>query len=156
MLQISKLADYGTVVMVYIAQHANLLCNARDIAKHTYIKLPTVSKLLKKLTVAGLLTSVRGVLGGYQLNREAHHISVVDIVYALDNVQGLTECSRQINACVIQHVCQVQNNWRLISQAVETALANISLAMLAAPLTPTIKVESITSVIDFGVNYGER
>ena len=69
MLRISKLADYGTVVMVYLAKHAQELCNARDIALHTHLAVPTVSKILKRLTGAGLLTSVRGVAGGYRLQR---------------------------------------------------------------------------------------
>lgn len=61
MLRISKLADYGTVVMVYLAKHPQDLCNARDIAVHTHLSVPTVSKILKRLAGAGLLASVRGV-----------------------------------------------------------------------------------------------
>jgi len=48
MLRISKLADYGSVVMVYLAKHAQDLCNARDIALHTHLAVPTVSKILKR------------------------------------------------------------------------------------------------------------
>ena len=66
MLRISKLADYGTVIMVYLAKHPQQLCNARDIALHTHLTVPTVSKLLKRLTAAGLVRSVGGVAGGYR------------------------------------------------------------------------------------------
>lgn len=133
MLRISKLADYGTVVMVYLAKRSMLLCNARDIALHTHLSVPTVSKLLKRLTAAGLLLSVRGVQGGYRLQREAKDISVADIIYALDVSRGLTECSTQPNVCALQDICHVQGNWRLISQAVESALESVSLEALAKP-----------------------
>lgn len=137
MLRISKLADYGTVVMVYLAKHAQRLCNARDIATHTHLSVPTVSKLLKRLTAAGLLYSVRGVSGGYRLQRPATDISVAEIVYALEQTRGFTECSVQPNACVLQNVCHVQGNWQKISQAIEAALHSLSLETLATPVQTT-------------------
>ena len=133
MLRISKLADYGTVVMVYLAKRPKQLCNARDIARDTHLTIPTVSKLLKRLTLAGLLSSVRGVHGGYRLQRDASDISVTQIIYALDSSRGLTECSSQVNECSLQGVCPIQGNWRLISQTIENALNNVSLEALAKP-----------------------
>ncbi|MCX7115373.1 MAG: SUF system Fe-S cluster assembly regulator [Gammaproteobacteria bacterium] len=133
MLRISKLADYGTVVMVYLARHAKL-CNAKEIAHSTRLALPTVSKLLKQLTHAGLLVSERGAGGGYRLQREAGHISVADVVYAVDEKRGLTECSVHGSCCVLESVCSVKGNWRLISQAVELALQSVTLAALALPV----------------------
>jgi FeS assembly SUF system regulator len=133
MLRISKLADYGTVVMVYLAKHSNELCNARDIAQHTHLAVPTVSKLLKRLTVAGLLLSVRGVAGGYRLQRPSKDISVSEIIFALDEQRGLTECSVHANDCSLQNVCHVKGNWRLISAAIQTALDSVSLEALARP-----------------------
>ena len=141
MLRISKLADYGTVVMVYLVRHADQLCNARDIALHTHLAMPTVSKLLKRLTTAGLLSSVRGVHGG---------ISVAEIIHAVDEYRGLTECSVQPNTCSLQGVCHIQGNWRLISQSIEAALENVSLDALAQPTLPEsyrIRIkESVTGV----------
>jgi FeS assembly SUF system regulator len=146
MLRISKLADYGTVVMVYLAKHSQKLCNARDIASHTHLTVPTVSKLLKRLTAAGLLSSVRGVTGGYRLQRAAAEISVAEIIYALDEDRGLTECSKAPNECSLQHVCHVQGNWQLISRAIETALESVSLELLAKPSLSAIDLDRIRQV----------
>lgn len=147
MLRISKLADYGTVVMVYLAKRSQQLCNARDIALHTHLTVPTVSKLLKRLTAAGLLTSVRGVAGGYRLQRPAAEISVTDIIYALDESRGLTECSLHPNECALQHVCHVQSNWQLISQAIESALNSVSLEALAKPAFSPADLEHIKRLV---------
>lgn len=155
MLRISKLADYGTVVMVYLTSRAQNLCNARDIAQHTHITVPMVSKLLKRLTTAGLLCSVRGVNGGYRLQREASGISVAEIIYALDENRGLTECSLHPNECSLQGVCRVQGNWRLISQAIEAALDSVSLEMLARPRLQAADLEIIRH-LNFGVLHGEK
>lgn len=147
MLRISKLADYGTVIMVYLAKRSQLLCNARDIALHTHLTVPTVSKLLKRLTIAGLLLSVRGVNGGYRLQRAACDISVADIIYAMDESRGLTECSaHHHNECALQGVCHIQSNWRLISQSIESALESVSLDALAKPFLPAADLERIKNL----------
>ncbi|KTD23630.1 rrf2 family protein [Legionella lansingensis] len=155
MLRISKLADYGTVVMVYLAKHSQVLCNARDIALHTHLTVPTVSKILKRLTATGLLTSVRGVTGGYRLQRPASEISVAQIIYSLEEHRGLTECSLHPNVCSLQSVCRVQGNWRLISQAIETALDSVSLEVLAKPTLQTVEIDRIKQLAS-GVSHGER
>ncbi|MFT4060259.1 MAG: SUF system Fe-S cluster assembly regulator [Legionella sp.] len=153
MLRISKLADYGTVVMVYLARHAHDLCNARDIALHTHLTVPTVSKILKRLTSAGLLTSVRGVAGGYRLRQSAAEISIAQIIFALEEHRGFTECSLQPNDCSLQGVCTIQGNWRLISQAIETALDSVSLETLAKPTLHARDVERVRQLAS-GVNRG--
>ncbi|HAU4086579.1 TPA: SUF system Fe-S cluster assembly regulator [Legionella pneumophila] len=153
MLRVSKLADYGTVVMVYLAKHSQELCNARDIALHTHLTVPTVSKILKRLTSAGLLTSVRGVSGGYRLQRPAAEISVSQVIFALEEHRGFTECSMQPNDCFLHGVCTIQGNWRLISHAIETALDSVSLEALAKPTLPTRDVERVRQLAS-GVNRG--
>jgi FeS assembly SUF system regulator len=153
MLRISKLADYGTIIMVYLTNRTQTLCNARDIAQHTHLTVTTVSKLLKRLAAAGLLTSVRGVTGGYKLQRDAAEISVADIIYALEEQRGLVECSLQPNECSLQEVCHVQGNWQLISKAIETALQSVSLQVLAKPRLPPKEVQRITQLVS-GVSSG--
>lgn len=154
MLRISKMADYGTVVMVYLARRQQALCNARDIAQHTHVPAPMASKLLKRLTAAGLLISVRGVSGGYRLQREAAAISVAEIIYALEDNRGLTECSLQPNECSLQGVCHIQGNWRLISRAIEAALGSVSLEMLARPNLEAVDIDKVRQLASIGVNRG--
>ncbi|MFY7698108.1 MAG: SUF system Fe-S cluster assembly regulator [Legionella sp.] len=153
MLRVSKLADYATVVMVYLAKHPQQLCNVRDIAIHTHIAMPTVSKLLKRLTIAGLLASVRGVAGGYRLQRSAAAISVAEIIYAIEDSRGLTECSLHQNSCSLQGVCHIKGNWQLISQAIESALNSVSLEALAMPTIQPVALERIKQLA-IGVGHG--
>lgn len=154
MLRISKLADYGTVVMVYLAKNQNRLLNARAISEGTKLAVPTVSKVLKKLTNSGLLRSERGVAGGYQLIRKAEQISIADIIYAVEEQRGLTSCSVAHGDCVIEPYCAIQGNWRLISRAIETALEDLTLAQLAKPGLKTVRVDGIQRLVSG--EYSER
>lgn len=133
MLRISKLADYGSVVMVQLARHPTHLLNAKEIASHCHLSVPTVSKLLKLLANANLVISQRGTKGGYQLARPAQAISVAEIIEAVEGHQGLTECSHHVSDCVIEKVCGIRGNWQIISHIIMNALASVTLAQLAKP-----------------------
>ena len=133
MLRLSKLADYGTVVMVYLARHPEQFCNARVLAAHTHLGVPTVSKLLKILANANLVASQRGTKGGYKLSRSAAQISITHIIAAVEERTGLTECSHHGSQCVLQPVCSIRDNWQILSHAITEALESVSLSALAQP-----------------------
>ena len=148
MLRISKLADYGTVIMAYLARNIDKLASARDIAQNTHLSLPTVSKLLKKLSQEDLLFSVRGANGGYKLSKKACEITLADVIYALEETHGITECSDADGACILQNMCAMQKNWQVVSKAVYAALSSVSLADLQ---NPSLQIE-----YTFGVSCGEK
>ena len=128
MLRISRLTDYATVILASLGGGA--LESAADIAERTRIGLPTVSKLLKELQHAGLVKSVRGARGGYQLARPATGISAADIIDAVEGPVALTECSTGSGMCGIETTCTVGQGWQGVSQAIRRALTGISLTDL--------------------------
>jgi len=141
MLRVSKLADYGTAVMVHLARHSEAIMNAKEIAKNTHLAAPTVSKLLKLLASASLLISQRGTKGGYRLAEPASAISVGQIIQAIEGQSGLTQCSYEEGECALEDVCVIRGNWRLINQAVYTALCSVSLAVFAKPSMAVASVD---------------
>jgi len=134
MLRLSKMTDYATVVMTRLAQEPDRLHSAQSLADSTHVELPTVSKVLKLLARAGLVTSQRGARGGYRLARSAERISVAEIISALEGPLGMTECSIHVGSCAQEPVCSVRRNWRKISQAVVDSLRQVTLADMAEPM----------------------
>lgn len=132
MLRISKLTDYGTVILAALAtQTANARMTATDLAEHTHLALPTVSKLLKSLQRGGLVISTRGSLGGYQLARPANQIRATAILDALEGRVALTECSGEHSSCGIANTCGVGHAWQRVNLAIRRSLDDISLSQLA-------------------------
>jgi FeS assembly SUF system regulator len=130
MLRMSRLTDYGTVVLSYIARRRDTLSSAADVAAGTHVATPTVAKLLKMLARAGLVSSVRGAQGGYTLAREPERISAAEIITALEGPVALTECSAEARSCDLESICSVGSAWQRINLAIQDALAEISLAQL--------------------------
>ena len=84
MLRMSKLTDYGTMVLAQLPGRHDGLSTAGQVADATHLGQPTVSKLLKSLVHAGLVVSTRGVQGGYALARPPEEISAAEIIDALE------------------------------------------------------------------------
>jgi FeS assembly SUF system regulator len=137
MIRMSKFADYGIVLMTYIADASDTHPqNARGLAVASSLPLPTVSKILKSLSRAGLLLSHRGKQGGYTLARSAREISVVDMIGAIDGPIAMTECSTTSpsSSCELEGSCPVRSNWQLISSTVHRALGELTLADMTRPM----------------------
>ena len=138
MLRVTKLTDYATVVLTVLAARPGEVLSAADLAETAGLEAPTVSKLLKPLAQAGLVSSLRGARGGYRLSRGAAEITLIEIVEAMEGPLAMTECSQHDSHCGIADQCGVRANWRLINDVVADALRGVTLTqMLRPPPSPT-------------------
>ncbi len=133
MLRMSKLTDYGTLVLAQLAASEGRLASAHQVATDTHLSLPTVSKLLKSLVHAGLAVSKRGARGGYALSRPAEEISAAEILDALEGPVAITECSSAPGLCELESSCRVGGAWQSINVSIRRALRQVSLADLQRP-----------------------
>jgi FeS assembly SUF system regulator len=148
MLRISKLTDYGTVILALLASQPDSQLAAAEVAERTRIALPTVSKVLKSLQRNGLVMSTRGSHGGYQLAKPAAEITAVHILDALEGPFAITECSGEHSSCGIESSCRVGHAWQRVNSAIRRALTDVTLAQLAGVerSTTTVPLNRITRV----------
>lgn len=139
MLRMSKHADYGIVLLSHFAHggegngEAPPALSARDLAEGSGLPQPTVAKILKQLTRAGILSSQRGANGGYHLTRSAAELTVADILEALEGPIGLVECSAQGPVrCSHERDCPVRRPLQRLNHAVRQTLQNLTLGELVA------------------------
>jgi FeS assembly SUF system regulator len=147
-LRISKLTDYATVILSYLALDPKRIASATHIAKAIHLGIPTVSKVLKILCEAELVNSHRGTGGGYQLARSAENITVAEIVFAIEGNVAMTECSSGDKLCVLDSLCAIKENWQMINKVILDALSGLTLAHMTKPISTLhgipIKVEGST------------
>lgn len=134
-MRLTAQADYAVVMMAAAARHCGIngRLNATLLADETGIALPTVQKLVSRLSAAGLIESARGTGGGFRLSRPAAAISLADIVEAVEGPIAMTACVDEArHDCAIEDSCRVRPHWRAVNGAVKGALAGVSLASLSA------------------------
>lgn len=150
MLRMSRLTDYGIVLLTHLAADASevgdpappsppaasldAVHNARELSTRTGLPLPVVSKILKTLTREGFLLSQRGAKGGYALSRRPEEISVASIIDALEGPIALTECGTERHgACERESRCAVRQPWQQINRELRKTLERVRLSDLARP-----------------------
>ena len=129
MLRISKLTDYGTVILADLASRGNAVASAAELAEATGLGLATVRKLLKMLAKSDLVQATRGARGGYRLARDPDAITAADVIDALEGPVSITDCSTN-RPCDIEAQCLVGGAWQKINVAIRRALCDISLSDL--------------------------
>jgi FeS assembly SUF system regulator len=129
MLRLSKLTDYAVVVLVRLSSGSEGVQTSPGIAAATGIPEPTVAKVLKSLSAAGLVTSQRGARGGYRPVRPLAAIPVSAVITAVDGPIALTACVEGSSAgCDSEHLCPMRGRWDPVNEAIKDALGEISLA----------------------------
>lgn len=84
-MRFSTRSTYGLRALCELADHAGQgPLSVAAIARKEQISLSYLEQLLNRLRKQGLVRSVRGPKGGYLLARDAHAISLAEIVQALE------------------------------------------------------------------------
>ena len=147
MLRLNRMTDYAILVLGALARrHGETLASGR-LAELTDLAQPTVAKVLKMLLAAELVETQRGVRGGYRLMKISAHISLVDIVEAMEGPIAVTDCMDDAREpCMASNCCCTSKHWKHINLAIRKALMDVTLEDLtdSAPLLPLANTSPVT------------
>jgi FeS assembly SUF system regulator len=136
MFRLSKMTDYGVVVLGQLAGHPGCLLSAPEIADATGLPGATVSQVLKTLAAAGVIASHRGARGGYALTRQPKDITVRELVVAFEGPLAVTACVEGATEnCAVESLCLLAGGWEQVNAAIRAALDSVTLADLLRPIT---------------------
>lgn len=121
MLKISKLTDYGLILLTELKEDEVL--SATVLSKKTSIPLATTNKILKKLLSNNVCASKYGKNGGFYLKQPHNQISLLQVIYSIeDNPPHLTECSKANNHCQLNGNCKISSKMKNIDKEIQTIL----------------------------------
>ena len=132
MIRISKMADYGVLLLGHFAQLEQALTSSAELAETYHMPRAVVSNLLKEFGRAGLLESRRGLRGGYRLARPAAQITLLDVLNAIEGPVQLIECAAEpaTTHCCYEDVCPSRSPMQAVHRRLMALLESISLAEL--------------------------
>jgi Rrf2 family protein len=133
MLRLSKKADYALIAMKHLAVRGDRSSSsAREIAELYGIPIELLAKVLQRLVHRGLLLSQQGTRGGYQLARMPAHISIADVIQAIEGPVTVTACSTEEGQCEQFAKCNVRDPLWKVRERILSALGECTIAELAA------------------------
>jgi Rrf2 family iron-sulfur cluster assembly transcriptional regulator len=105
-----------------------------DISDRQKISLSYLEQLFGKLRRKGLVSSVRGPGGGYNLARQTPEVSVADIIVAVDEPIDATQCGGKEN-CKDEQKCITHDLWTDLNKHIFDYLGAVKLSDLVAKQT---------------------
>lgn len=126
-MKLSTKGKYGLYAMFYLAQHTGN--GPQPLKSVAEIGVPGdyLEQLLGNLRRAGLVTTVRGAQGGYQLALEPGCITVGDIIDATEGPLSISDCLGDENRCHRAGQCKTRRVWEYLSNSINDLLQSISL-----------------------------
>lgn len=127
-MKLSTKGKYGLYAMYYLAQHAGSGPQPlKAVAEIGVSSEDYLEQLLGNLRRAGLVTTVRGAQGGYQLAREPEQITVGDIIDATEGPLSISECLSDEGSCRHSGQCKTRRVWEYLSNSINGLLQSITL-----------------------------
>ncbi|MBI3318626.1 MAG: Rrf2 family transcriptional regulator [Candidatus Omnitrophica bacterium] len=135
-MKITAQEEYGLRCLLQLAQaEPKEGLTVGEIARREGLSQAYVEKLLRLLSRAGIIHSVRGIRGGYLLNHGPGEISLGTVVRALGKVPTTQEiCDRFTGnraSCIHIDDCCIRSAWSTLTQKIQSFLDGIALSDLA-------------------------
>jgi len=145
MIKLGKLTDYAIAVMGQLAHEGTETArSAHYLSDKTGVPEPTVAKVLKLLSGAELVVSVRGASGGYKIAKPADQVSIGEIITAMEGPITIVACVEgQPESCEMFGTCPTKNNWHRVNEAIKSALDGVKLTEMMTAPTPNYLVKDI-------------
>ncbi len=139
-MQLTRAADYAIRVMTHLATlPENQRVLLPSLADATGAPSSFLSKVLQSLARAGLVSSRRGQLGGFEILDRGRQASVREVIEAIDGPIHLNVCLADGTSCGRKSVCPAQPVWMQAQSAMLEVLNGAiiaDLAMQVATLAP--------------------
>lgn len=125
-------AEYALRAMALLARApAGALLGGQDLAERARIPSPYLSKVMRRLVVAGLVLARRGRGGGFTLSRPPASIRLSDVLEAMDVQVSARKCAFGWSACRDDRPCPLHPLWVELSArqrrwAEETTLDSVT------------------------------
>jgi len=132
-LKLVKANAYAIRAMIYLAclpEGARAMRN--EIAEAQKIPSSFMAKILRGLVRSRLLTSARGVNGGFALARPAAEITVLDIIEAIEGPLSIAACVPDPRGCAYACDCPAGPVWGRVQSAMEKILRGTTLEALVS------------------------
>ena len=132
-MRLSTKGRYGMRAMLELGlRYGTGPTQASAISDSQEVSLKYLHLILNELRNSGLVRSVRGALGGYELTRHPSEINLWEILRATEGPLTLVDCVEDGRSCARQRTCASHEVWKEMSEVIEDLLTARTVADLVA------------------------
>ena len=128
LLKISTKSRYGTRAVLEIAlNRSGKKLTRKQISQNQEIPSPYLENILISLKTKGIIRTIRGPKGGYELAKNPEDITVFQIVDILEGSSDSIPCLEDSNLCARNSICVTRGVWSKLQKAQEYLLSEITI-----------------------------
>ncbi len=144
-MQLTRAADYAVRVMIHLATlPENQRVLLPSLADATGAPGSFLSKVLQSLSRAGLVSSRRGQLGGFEILVRGRQASVREVIEAIEGPIYLNVCLADGKSCDRKLSCPAHPVWMQAQSAMLEVLSAAMIADLAMQaVTPDLSLSTL-------------
>jgi Rrf2 family protein len=128
-----KQVEYALMALADMqAANPGQLFSARELCARHQVPFDVMSKTMQRLGRAGILRSVQGVQGGYQIIKDLSRISLLDLMEAVLGGVATVNCLKKGVECPLAETCNVSGPMRVLDARLRKLYADIRVGELIA------------------------
>lgn len=130
-MYVTRKADYAIRCVLYLTRNKERVASVDEISGAMFVPKTFLSKILQRLMKAGIVSSTRGIKGGFQLAKKPKDINLLEVIEAIQGVSAANICAVDKSLCRLSSTCVVHPVWVKIRKKVEKELKKENFAKLA-------------------------
>lgn len=108
MLKINKKVEYALMALKYMSQKCDgELTSAREVCDTFGTPFDTTAKVMQALNNAKILSSVKGIKGGYELEKSLNEVSYMQLVQLIEGKRPESMCLNAKGLCELHDRCNI-------------------------------------------------
>lgn len=129
----SKTCEYAIRSVVYISAEGSLenKISIDELCKHIEAPKHFTAKILQSLTRKRIVSSQKGVNGGFYMNTKQSAKRLIDIVDTIDGDNLFTGCGIGMKECSEEEPCPMHDKFKAIKNQIRKTLSDSTIESLA-------------------------
>lgn len=132
MLKINRKVEYALMALKFMAaKNDGSLTSAREVCETFNVPFDTTAKVLQIMNSGGMLHSVKGIRGGYQLQKDLNDITYMQLARLVEGKEDVQFCQNSKGeVCELYSNCNIANPLEQLNKKLNSYLEDLSLKEL--------------------------
>ena len=129
----SKKCEYAIKAMIHLCINSDIdtRLNITDISNSIESPMHFTSKILQELVRHKIVSSSKGLGGGFFLNNQQKNIPIREVIDIIDGKELLSQCGLGLKKCSSKNPCPIHNEFVKYSEQLKQALSTKSISVLS-------------------------
>jgi Rrf2 family iron-sulfur cluster assembly transcriptional regulator len=128
----SKASEYAVAALVHLAKYpSGEYVHVKDIAREENIPAGFLSGLLQRLSKDGMVSSRKGLNGGFALRADPGTVSLLEVVCAIDGMPCCERCAMGYPDCSAENPCEMHESWKEVRERIRDFMQLTTIGELA-------------------------